>query len=303
MNSRAITMTINHIRVAWLIMAIVCAIAAMGRPARAQVVIEPQNQEKAAPQFHVLIHDKDFDKWFFNSLGGKDAARLRLESNLATRVEKIAGQCELTKVQKKKLLLAGRGDIKRWFDRVEEMGIKLDSDTDDQKRFWDLLEELRPLRLDSTGDVFGAGSLFAKTLKTTLTDEQKARSGRAARDGALSRHRATTRWVVATLDTILELSSVQHGQLEALLVEQTRPPRYFGEYDYYGVLYQASKLPETKIKSILNDRQWAQLSKHIAESKRLLPTLKAGGFIPDDDVAAAPGSNDDPAGKQRKKRG
>jgi hypothetical protein len=64
-----------------------------------------------------------------------------------------------------------------------------------------------------------------------------------------------------------------------------------------------SKLPETTFKSILTDRQWAKLSRHIAESKLLLPTLKAGGFIPDDDVAAAPGSNDDPAGKQQKKRG
>ena len=51
-------------------------------------------------------------------VGGTDAARFRLETILAARVDKIARQCGLTEVQKKKLLLAGRGDIKRFFDRV-----------------------------------------------------------------------------------------------------------------------------------------------------------------------------------------
>jgi hypothetical protein len=303
MNARAITMTFNHIRIEWLIVAILCAVGATGRLARAQDEDEPKPQVNAEPPRPIMVRDDEFDRWVFSLVGGKDAARLRLESILTTRVEKIARQCALTELQKRKLLLAGRGDIKRLFDRVEEMRAKLDGDANDPAAYLQFIEELRPLRFDSSGDVFGDGSIFSKTFKTTLTAIQSAQYEKVARDGALSRHRATTRWVVATLDTILELSSVQHGQLEALLVEQTRPPRYFGEYDYYGVLYQASKLPETKIKSILSDRQWAQLSKHIAESKRLLPTLKAGGFIPDDDVAAAAGSNDDPAGKQQKKRG
>jgi len=291
-------------RIAWLILAIVIAVAAFGPSVRAQDDDDESTpQVKAAPPQQVMIHEDDFDRWLFGRLGDKNAARLRLEAILTTRVEKVARQCSLTEGQKRKLLVAGRGDIKRLFDRVEEMRPKRDGDEDDRTAFQQFLEEMRPLRVDSSGDVFGEGSIFAKVFKMTLTTVQSAQYEKVAREGALSRHRATIRWVVATLDTVLELNAEQHGQLEALLAEHTRPPRYFGEYDYYGVLFQASKLAESRFKSILSDGQWTKLSQHIAESQRLLPTLKAGGFIPDDDVAAAAGSNGQPAANLQNKRG
>ena len=295
-------MTHNNIRIARLLLGTAFIVTAMARATHAQVEVEP-NPEKTAPLGGIVGREEDFDRWVFSLVGGTDAARLRLETILAARVEKIARQCALTEVQKKKLLLAGRGDIKRLFDRVDEMRANLKGDADDQKKLTEFLAEMRLLRIDASGDIFGEGSIFAKALKTTLTVVQTAQYEKVTRDRALARHRATIRWVVATLDTVLELNAAQHGQLEALLVEQTRPPRYFGEFDYYGVLFQASRLPETRLKSILSDRQWAKLSMHIAESKRLLPTLKAHGFIPDDDVAAAPGSSNQPALKLQNKRG
>jgi hypothetical protein len=295
-------MTINHIRIARLIVAMVLVIAALEQSTHAQVEVAPKQLEDVLPADRDMIREEDFDRWFFSLLGGKDAARLQLESSLAARVEKIARQCDLTEVQKRKLLLAGRGDIKRLFDLEDEMRKRLYRKADFRAKMRETGGELRPLRIESA-DVFGEGSIFEKTFKSALTPLQFAQYEKAARDGAASRHRATIRWAVATLDTILELSAEAHRQLEALLVEQTRPPRYFGEYDYYGVLFQASKIHESRFRSILSERQWAKLSKHIAESKRLLPTLKAGGFIPDDDVAAATGPVDRPAAKQQKKRG
>ncbi|HEX3450071.1 MAG TPA: hypothetical protein VHS97_17590, partial [Isosphaeraceae bacterium] len=303
MNARAITMTFNHIRIEWLIVAIMCAVGATGRLARAQDEDEPKPQVNAEPPRPVMVRDEDFDRWVFSLPGGKDAMRLRLETILTRRVARIAHQCALTEVQKKKLLLAGRGDIKRFFDRVEEMRAKFDRDADDRAELVQFRDEIRSLRVVSSEDLFGKGSIFSKVFKSTLTAHQSALYENVARDGAHSRHGTTIRWVVATLDTVLELSPVQHGQLEALLVEQTRPPRNFGEYDYYGVLFQVSKLPENRFKSILSDDQWAKLSKHIDASRRLLPKLKAGGFIPEDDVAAAPGSADHAASPQEKKRG
>jgi hypothetical protein len=296
-------MTHNNVRIARLLLATALVVTAMARATRAQVEVEPKPEENAAPPGRIVGREQDFDRWVFSLVRGTDAARVRLETILATRVEKIARRSALTEVQKKKLLLAGRGDIKRLFDRVDEMKANLKGDAEDQKKLMGFLEEMRLQRIDARGDVFGEGSIFAKALKTTLTSVQSAQYEKATRDGALARHRATIRWVVATFDTVLELNAVQHGQLETLLVEQTRPPRYFGEYDYYGVLFQASKLPETRFKSILSDRQWAKLSMHIAESKRLLPTLKAHGFVPDDDVAARNGSVDQPAAKLQNKRG
>jgi hypothetical protein len=290
-------MTHNNVRIAWLLLATALVVTAMARANRAQVEVEPKPEENAAPLGRIVGREEEFDRWVFSLVGGTDAARLRLETILATRVEKIARRCALTDVQKKKLSLAGRGDLKRLFDRVDEVRARLKGDAEDEKKLTEFLEEMRLQRIDASGDVFGEGSIFAKALKSTLTVVQSAQYEKVTRDGALARHRATIRWVVATLDTVLELNPAQHAQLEALLVEQTRPPRYFGEYDYYGVLFQVSKASEPKLKSILSGGQWDKLSMHIAESKRLLPTLKARGFIPDDDVAAAPGSVDQPAAK------
>jgi hypothetical protein len=89
------------------------------------------------------------------------------------------------------------------------------------------------------------------------------------------------------MDTTLRLTVFQHRQLEELLLKETRPPRRFGEYDYYGVLFQLSRLPEDRLKKILDDLQWDQLKPHLAEAVRLEQTLKDGGFLPEERVAEA----------------
>ena len=145
---------------------------------------EPKAKAIAAPHGRDLVHDEIYNRWVFSLLGGIDAARVRLESILTARVEKIARQCALTQVQKKKLLLAGRGDIKRMLDRVAEIRARLEGDANDRTRLLALLDELGPPRVDSSGDPFGEGSIYSKALKKTLTAEQSARYEKVAHDGA-----------------------------------------------------------------------------------------------------------------------
>lgn len=54
--------------------------------------------------------------------------------------------------------------------------------------------------------------------------------------------------------------------------------------------------------SLLRGKEAAQLQGDIAESKRPLPILQYGGFVPENDVAAGPESTDRP-GSPKKKRG
>ena len=108
-----------------------------------------------------------------------------------------------------------------------------------------------------------------------------------AKDASIAQHRATIRWAVGSVETWLQLSHEQHEKLEGLLLARTRPPRKFGEYDYYGLMFQASKLSEKELKSIFNDEQWQKVEQQLAEARRLEKTLRVGGFLPDDDVADA----------------
>jgi hypothetical protein len=283
---------------AWLLVA-VC----VGPPIQAQDHLDQKQPEIVIAPDRVVRRATDFDRWVLKVLGGKTEAPIRLESILTARVEKVARQSGLTEFQRKKLTLAGRGDIKRLVDRATKSRSDLADDANEGQALAN--EGPPPLswRRESIGDVFGQGSFFAKVLKSTLIAEQAAQYERAVRIETLARHRATIHWVVDTLDATLQINGVARGQLEALFVKNTRPPRSFGDHDYYGLLFQVSKLPDSAFQSILNESQWAKLSKHIAESKRLLPTLKEGGFIPDEDIVSAPRPIGAPLNNQQNKRG
>src|SRR5262249_40399173 len=126
-------------------------------------------------------------------------------------------------------------------------------------------------------DCFGDGSLFSKVLKKTLSPEQLNVRDKAMKDAATAQHRGTIHWAIGSMEPWLQLSQMQRDKLESLLAEKTRPPRKFGAYDYYGLLFQASKLPEKEFKSIFNDAQWQKVQQQLAESRRLEETLRVGG--------------------------
>ena len=67
------------------------------------------------------------DQWVFNRWGGAAATRDRLEADLALRIDDLDRACAVTAVQMKKLKLAGMGDIKRYYDRVDELKQKFAS--------------------------------------------------------------------------------------------------------------------------------------------------------------------------------
>ena len=72
---------------------------------------------------------------------------------LSLNVEDLERTCGLTPVQKKKLLLAGRGDIKRFFDRVEDIRKKFDKVKNDQNQFGLMWQDIQtaPVRLPGGG--------------------------------------------------------------------------------------------------------------------------------------------------------
>jgi hypothetical protein len=108
----------------------------------------------------------------------EDAANVRclLELALDRRIGVVDQACRVTDAQKSKLRLAGRGDIKRFFDRVE--GLRPMRPHAAQN---DNLPELCgfAFREDATAParrfgLFEQSSLFSKTLKTSLAEGQAA---------------------------------------------------------------------------------------------------------------------------------
>jgi hypothetical protein len=265
-----------------LFSATVLATVATGQVARAQQDNDDEDNEAGAviaqPAF--MLSDQNFDQWVYG--GGRNAAsaRSRLDSLLALQVEDVERTCALTEAQKKKLQLAGRGDVKRFFDRVEDKRRSFQLVRNDRNKFNEFYQELQPLQLTLSSGPFGEGSIFLKTLKSTLNDEQAAKYQKVILDKKMFRYRSKVELAVAMLDNSVGLSAEQRRKFVKVLLEDTQPPRKFGQYDYYVVMYQASKLPEAKLKPIFDDAQWRLLTQQFTQAKGMEQFLKNGDFLP-----------------------
>ena len=96
-------------------------IAGIAPGARAQADDDPEEiAPQAQPQPAFTINEVNFNQWAFGGRGDANTIRQRLDSVLTLKVEEVERACSLTEAQSKKLRLAGRGDIKRFSDRVDE---------------------------------------------------------------------------------------------------------------------------------------------------------------------------------------
>lgn len=122
---------------------------------------------------NAVLEPESFDQWLFGEEPTERARRRRLDDLLRIQIDIVAKRHRLTGAEREKLRLAGRGDIKRFFDRVEEQRRAFEKE---RQSFRTGLAALR--RLDVLVPIyhdgpFGDGSLFAKTLRR-IEDERKA---------------------------------------------------------------------------------------------------------------------------------
>ena len=132
-------------------------------------------KRNASPAPDQTISDSVFAHWVFGMEDVRDARR-RLKEMLGTRVDEVESTYRITQAQKRKLELAGKGDIERFFDHVAEKRKELDLlqvNENKTRRF--VLTELIPLRGKMRQGPFGEGSLFAKTMNKMLNEKQLMR--------------------------------------------------------------------------------------------------------------------------------
>jgi hypothetical protein len=269
--------------------------AQVRRPARAQESVLLEEFDEEFPPTRIAMDQINFDLRVFGRAGDVDAARKRVETILKGRVESLAYTEQLTEPQKKKLWVAGQGDIKRFFDSVQELRTKLPLVANDRESILEIMRETHRLARTYRSDLFSRGSIFAKTLSKTLTDEQSARLKKKVSERRQRQFRAALTWVAGTLEQTLKMTASQRRRLEKVLIEETRAPEAFGSYDYYGLIFQAAKVPEAKLKPIFDDDQWQALTRQFQEVKSMEKLLKDAGYLPVDQVEAESLTADDGA--------
>ena len=226
-------------------------------------------------------------------------AQSMLESRLTLEIERIERSCRITEEQKRKLQLAGRGDLKRFLDRVDEVRRKLrDSEGNQAQR--DVIEmEMQPLHTQLTEDLPLRGSMFAKMLTRTLSDDQTTAYREALRESRKFRLRAQVDLVVEVFDMAAGCSDEQRQRLTKLLLEETRLPSKADE-EFQIVLAQAVRLPEAKLRAIFDDSQWRPLSRLIKPLEADLKNqLDRAVFDPGDAAGSIAARPEPPASGKR----
>jgi hypothetical protein len=231
--------------------------------------------------------EMQFDQVVFQEYGSSSGARKRLETFLTLHADSVDRACKLTEAQKRKLLLAGRGDIKRFFDRYETVKRKFEQFKNDpnkqqqmQQQVW---QDASPLQVSLQAGLFHDDSIFAKSMRHTLNADQFTRYEALARDRRTFRHRANIESVVAIIEQGAPLRAEQRQKLIALLASATRPARKSSQYEFYVVMYQIGRLPEEKIKPLFDNAQWRGLNRLLDQYKGIEQWLRQSGQLPAED--------------------
>jgi hypothetical protein len=228
-----------------------------------------------------MLNDDQFDQWVFGGPRNSGAGRNKLDTLLTLQVDDVSRTCGLSEMQKKKLLLAGHGDIKRFFDRVDEKRRKFDKVKNDQNKIGEIYQELQPLQMALNSGLFSEGSIFSKTLKKVLAHEQASRYEAMVREKRLFRYRAKVELIVASMDQTVGFSDDQRRALVSLILRETELPTKFGQYDYWLVMYQAGKIPESKLKVIFDDKQWGFVNRQLNQMRGMEQFLRNNGMLPE----------------------
>jgi hypothetical protein len=270
---------------AWL------AIAATARPVRAQERVEPEDAVDAPAELKdvAIVQDlgDNIEQWIFGGQGAADARR-KIESALTRDISRFDQRYGLTPAQKKKLELAGRHDIKRFFDRVEEAKAEYRRVKGDWNQVGDRVFELQRMHNQPHTELFGEASMLAKTLKKNLTPTQVAWHEKSV-------YRLRVEWMAGLLDKRLGLNADQHRRLVTLLVEETPPLKRYGSFDYDAIMFQMSRLPREKLRSALDEAQCRELALRFDQARRMESILVSEGYLeerpPAAKAARAPGGS------------
>jgi len=234
-----------------------------------------------------VMSDQQLEAWVFGGRNNRAQGLDRFNAMLNVRIDAINHTCVLSEAQKQRLQLAGRGDIKRFRDHLSELKKKFNGAKLDQNEIQNVFQEIQPLQLEWQAGIFGPSSLFSRVISRTLEPQQLAKYEQEESTRRKDQYKAKVKLGVAMMAKRVAMNSKQCEEIERLLLETTRPPNKFGPYDYYVVLFQVSKLPQDKLKSIFDDLQLRGLAPFLQQAKGLEQTLKSGGFLPEDSAPEA----------------
>jgi hypothetical protein len=123
-----------------------------------------------------VLERQNFDRWVFGDGVDEEGRRIRLQSRLSEKIDRVMKDHKINLAQLQKLRLAGSGDIKRYLDRVEERRPEFEAVRKNFNTGWQMLRQLEPLTKEFQEGPFGDDSFFTKTLKKIENDSAASKN-------------------------------------------------------------------------------------------------------------------------------
>jgi hypothetical protein len=240
----------------------------------------------------------DFDQWLFQPSGNARQGQQRLETQVKLQLAELDRIGELTAAQKQKLELAARGDLQRFLDDADALRRKFNAavkkDPNAANQMW---QEIQPLQARQARGLTGPGSLLAKVIPTTLTPEQSLKYEAVTGERRKFRYQASIAVALHQLESSVALNGEQRDALRKLLLELP-PPKAFGQYDHYLIMYRLAMMPPDKIQSLLDARQWTAMKQQLDQQRGMREFLIQQGMLTREELAepflAAPAGGAEP---------
>jgi hypothetical protein len=214
-----------------------------------------------------------FDLWAFAPYGSERTMRNYLEAQLSRRLSDLDRLYGLSNSQKKKLRLAGEGEIKRAFDAAAEMRQRYEAVGNDAEKLQALFVELEPEQRVLFKDLFGERSFLEKVVCKSLVGEQLAKREVVLRERALAHARECVDVLIIHETQGLGLSDRQRRELAELFHSDPGAPRdgKAPRPSFDEVIRRMSAFPESRLKAIFDERQWRVVSRRIEGARANAP--------------------------------
>lgn len=225
-------------------------VLAGARPVEAQFAAVAANR--------IQVTDQMLEQWVFGHQVSQQNPMTQMLNSLELQIDLVAECGPLTESQRVKLELAGLGDIHRFVNSFEAFRSTAPVGQITIEEYNELHQRLQPLQLRYKAGLHRPGSLFQKTIRSTLDDEQFATFSEYVAARRKRHYEAIVKATIASIEQQLPLTKRQREKLIQVILEKTEPPEYYGHsyYQYHLVLFQASQVGDAELRPIFLENEW-----------------------------------------------
>lgn len=224
---------------------------------------------------------REFDALIFGKATDAAGARRQLHSQLAGLVREMDFACDLSLEQERKLELAGRGDVKRFFEEIDRLWQDAKAVVTPIAKNEHVVTEARRMQVRFRHGLFESDdSLLEKVAGVTLNPKQRTAYQELKADRRRLDYEAHVLAVIDRLQRNLELSEPQRRHLLDVMRQQTRPPQQWGTLTTAIVMRHMAMIPRSELLATLNEYQRTELEEVFKRVEDWDAELRRDGWRP-----------------------